>query len=295
MRPCVTTVRAAPAAQRLMQDLRSAKSAGALLKIAESQHYSFDAIHACTCLRRIAVLRTTLSRHQARGAGLRRLARMQREDLARNRLNGFGVAATAWTTATLQFDAPVLLRSVPLIADKAAALCSQMTAQGMATTAWALATLELPQVRASSFLRALRRQARLRLREFSAQDLAFTVWALAFFGERDDALLAEAAVLAVRLSGHFAPKGLANTLWGFATLGMRPSGLLRAVATRAAEFSPDDLANTACSLVLWVGAGSRGFPPVAGAQSVSPISRFHGLITYVPITSVASPRICERL
>ena len=115
--------------EALNRQIAQAPSAAALLGLSRRSLRDFDSVHVSTCLRRLALLRRGLTPELLDGEALRELAQAQRQDLARGRADGFGVASAAWTLAKLGGDAPLLLCALPELVAAAAATARGMSAQ----------------------------------------------------------------------------------------------------------------------------------------------------------------------
>lgn len=243
-------------ALELNRRLAGAPSVHALLVTARRSIDDFDSIHAVTCLRRIALLKDSLTPRTSRGVDMERLVSRLRKDLSDGKMDAFSVASVSWSAATLGPAVPSLLDALPEVINSCTRLAPSMTSQGLTTTAWAFATLEVNANEARPFLAALAERASTDLHLFSAQDLAFTVWSFATLEFRDLPLMEAIASSSVTRAAEFKPKALANIAWAYAMLGIAEKTLISAIAAVAKQgisnFEPDDLANIASSFVLWL-------------------------------------------
>ncbi|KAG8459665.1 hypothetical protein KFE25_003117 [Diacronema lutheri] len=223
-------------ARALNHELLSAPSAGAVRALVAVRASSFNIVNCTTAAHRLATL-------GARDGGDAR--------------DGLPAALCA--------------RAAALVARAAA---GGAPARNVANLLWALAKTG---TRAPPLIAALVRAARGRLAaEFKPQELSSTAWALARMGEgaADEAFLLElAGALGAALAAS-TPQAIANGAWAFATLatagalggggggaagaleraGYAPGAVAAAAARRAAEFSPQELANVAWALGKLVGA-----------------------------------------
>jgi len=239
--------------RELMSRISKAPSAPALIVSVKRHLGSFDAVHVCTCLRRLVHLKESLRPQAAKGPHVAALVSRLKRDLAKGETDAFGAASAAWAAASIGDQVPALLDALPDIIAACTRLAPDMSSQGLSTAAWALASLELHPSDARPSMDAL--IAHSKLSRLGPQDLAFTAWACASLAYQHRPFVEAISHEVVQKIDLFSPKALANLAWAFATVGVYNQPLMVGIAStarrRITDFAPDDLANIASSFVLW--------------------------------------------